>query len=438
MEFNGKTKLPEEFTIDHSYQTFESLENKAREESKASDIFELEPLYEYRKNSAREKKNIVLVWKQHDSGVYGRRIDQIARYYKQQYPDSNVTVIEAINESNLKNFENSKTLFDNLTVILNDVLNQKIYHYSLDGVEYRLITYKDQTGWNSFDKKFDYFLSSESIYPHNSVIILFPILDVFNEIIKNIKDYKIIVDLVDNQIKWMNKPELRLKGLKQYYDLISIADEVVSNSPQNIKYFKDLNFFDGLNPHVIANWYTLPVSFSFKRDLNKGEINLIYSGNLNDRIDWDLFKDICKALKLHNGYLHIVGTTVRSANEMRDLLKFSNCVYHGVINEQQLLRLLQHIDFAVIPHVEDHISKFMDPIKLKMYKKLGITSLCNQLPGLPTDDPMLIVTDSKTAFLNKLNDMLEDVARHTTGFFDGEKDDVIGDEYISLIEKLMS
>ncbi len=436
--FTEEVKLPKQFTIDYSYKTFKSLENKAKKESRAKEVFELEPMYEYINNPEKGKKNIVLVWKQHDSGVYGRRIDHIARYYKQLHPDTNVTVIEAITESRLKEMESSKSLFDNLTIILNDVLSQKICSYSQDGVEYRLITYNDLVGWNSFDQKFDTILSSEGIYPHNSVMILFPILDVFDELVKVVKEYKVIVDLVDNQLKWMKTSKARLKGLKQYYELISIADEVVANSPENIKYFKDLNFFkNNAKPRKIANWYTLPKSFSFKRNINTTEINLIYSGNLNNRIDWSLFKDICKAIEPYNGYLHIAGTTERSAKEMQGLLKYSNCIYHGVINEKQLLRLLQHINFAVIPHVEDHISKFMDPIKLKMYKKLRITSLCSQLPGLPEDDPMLIVADSRTMFLNKLDEMLKNIGQQVSAC-DSSSTDEIGDQYMSVINSMLN
>jgi len=395
-------------------------------------------MYNDEEVSSLEQKNIVLVWKQHDSGVYGRRIDHVARYYKQLHPENNVTVIEAISESKLNEMKKTKASFDNLSIILNDVLSRKVYCYSQDGVEYRLITYKENIGWNSLGDSFDDFLTSESIYPHNSVIILFPLLDVFNELISVIKDYKVIVDLVDNQVKWMKTAKARLNGLKQYYDLISLADEVVANSPENIQFFKNLNFFEDKRAKKISNWYTLPSNFTFERRVNSQEINLIYSGNLNDRVDWALFKEICEAIEPYNGFLHIMGTAVRSADEMQNLLKQSNCVYHGVVNEKQLLRLLQHMNFAVVPHVEDHISKFMDPIKLKMYKKLGIASLCSQLPDLPMNDPMLVVAGSRLEFIEKLNLMLKEIPDKRESFSKVSLKDDIGDEYMVLINNLLN
>ena len=438
MVFNGKVSLPNEFTIAHSYETFQSLENSAKKDSLAKDIFELEPLYNYWKNPPTDQKNIVLVWKQHDSGIYGRRIDLLARYYKQQNPEAKVTVLEVMGESSLSNYENSKALFDNSSVILNDVLSQKIYRYRLDNVDYHLITYNDDTGFNSFEEKLSGFLNSENIYPDNSVIILFPLLEVSDQLVNAVSGFKIIIDIVDNQVQWMKAPEVRLKGLKQYYELISIADQVVANSPANLEYFHDLNFFGNLEPHFIPNWYTLPDGFAFKREINQGEVNLIYSGNLNDRIDWNLMHKICKMLVQYNGKLHIVGSTVRRADEMKRLLKNDNCIYHGVVNEKQLLRLLQHVNFAVVPHKEDRISKFMDPIKLKMYKKLGITSLTSKLPGLPSDDAMLILSESSDDFMSKLDNMLKDCLTHSTYVFENKPVDEIGDQYLAVIDTLLS
>jgi len=343
-------------------------------------------------------------------------------------------VIEAMTEQQINHTLNVMPPFDNSTTIVNEVLEQKIYQYDLEGVTYRMMSYDDRYEWNSFENKFANFLSAESINPYNTVMILFPLHPVFNDIIGLLSHYKVIVDLVDNQINWITTAEERIKGLKQYYDLISIADKVVSNSPQNIEYFRNMGFFSKIAPEVIANWYTLPSSISFQRKLNPKEINLIYSGNMNDRIDWELLKQICQLLAKHKGHLHIAGSTIRRAAEMQGLLNEPNCVYHGVVREEQLLRLLQHIDFAVIPHIEDKISKFMDPIKLKMYAKLGIPSLTTKLPGLTADDPLLIVAESRRDFLDKLNNMLNKNALLSTDI--NNENDNISKKYSDLIDPL--
>ena len=429
-------ELPKEFSLDHGYKTFLKLEKQAQEKSLAKNIFGLEPFYSCQHQTTKPQKNIVLIWKQHDAGIYGRRIDHIARYYKQRHPHSKVTIIELISDNDLTRLMKSNIQFDNFSVLINDVLAQKLCKYSIENVEYKLITYADPTGWNSFEAKFKYFLDSQNIYPDNSLMILFPLHHVFNKLIATIKDYRTIVDLVDNQIKWISKADKRIEGLKQYYDLITIADEVVSNSEQNLQYFKKLNFLKDKKPKVIHNWYTIPQSIPFNRDVYKDEINLLYSGNLNDRIDWQLMHQICQKLEKYNGKLHIVGTSIRSSDNMQKLLKNSNCVYHGVVSELHLLRLLQHINFTVVPHIEDSISKFMDPIKLKMYKKLGIKSLTSKLPGLPTNDNMIIVTETATDFLHKMDEMLNDKREHSSNHFKRDDKDVIGDSYIKLIENL--
>lgn len=442
LAYSSKIVLPDEFTIPKAYKTFEALEAAAKQKSLAGEIFELEPFYQLTNGyikKTNDSGNLVLIWKQHDSGIYGRRIDQIARYYKHKHPNSKVTVIEAIDEISLRNFESPEIQYDNFSVIQNDILGRKIYRYTLDDVEYHLITYNDNSSiTNSFEKKLSSLLNEEGLNPSNTVMILFPLIPVLEKIIPIIKDFKIIVDLVDNQVQWAKTSKTRIKVLKQYYETIAIADRVVANSPVNIDYFKQLQFLRNREPALIPNWYTLPHDNTFKRKVIEGEVNLIYSGNLNDRIDWKLMDKICKKLTNYHGYLHIVGTTVRSGKEMKKLLTNANCIYHGVNHEEQLLKLLQHIDFAVVPHAEDHISKFMDPIKLKMYKKLGIKSLCSQLPGLRQDDPMLILTESRADFLLRLEEMLEDPSSYLdVPSHNNVGSDKIGDKYISIIEQIL-
>jgi glycosyltransferase involved in cell wall biosynthesis len=437
INYEEKIILPKEFTLDYSYKTFETLEKAAKEKSLANNIFKMEALYHKeakQNNKENNKQNIVLIWKQYDSGIYGRRIDHIARYYKQKHPDCNITVIEAMTENQINQMLTTWSQFDNSTAIINEILLQKLYQYNLEGVNYRMISYEDSDNWNSFESHFSNFLNAESINPYNTVMILFPLHPVFDKILNLISHYKIIVDLVDNQINWITTPEGRLKGLKQYYDLISIADKVVSNSPQNIQHFNKLGFFGKTEPEVIANWYTLPDSITFQRQINPEEINLLYSGNMNDRIDWKLLQDICKLLAKFNGQLHIAGSSIRRATEMQELLHEANCIYHGVVKEDQLLRLLQHINFAVIPHIEDKISKFMDPIKLKMYAKLGIPSLTTRLPGLPSDNPLLIIADSRSDFLTKLDDMLSNPL--SIRDFNNNGYDEIGEKYSDLINQI--
>lgn len=438
IEYKKEIKLPEDFTIPKAYKTFEQLERRAKNKSKAKQVFGFDPFYMYKKGSHEGVQNVVLIWKQHDSGVYGRRIDHIARYYKQTHPSSKVTVVEIINNQEMTNLTASNVQFDNFSIVVSDVLKQKVCKFSFEGVNYKLITYADNTGWNSFNQKFKGFLDSENIYPTNTVMVLFPLHKIFNEILSITKEFKTIVDLVDNQIKWISKVEQRIEGLRQYYDLITVADEVVSNSVQNIEYFNKLKFFENKTPKTIQNWYTIPESTYFKRELNDGEVNLIYSGNLNDRINWDLLNKTCKILDKNNGYLHIVGTSIRSSESMKKLLENENCIYHGVVNEVQLLKILQHINFTVVPHVEDKISKFMDPIKLKMYKKIGIKSLTSMLPGLPLDDPMLIVSESEEDFIYRLTKMIKNIEESSSCTYTVDSKDKIGDKYIGMIEKLFN
>jgi len=49
------------------------------------------------KITKKQLRNIVLIWKQHDAGIYGRRVDQVARSLTCLGRDCKITLLETIN-----------------------------------------------------------------------------------------------------------------------------------------------------------------------------------------------------------------------------------------------------------------------------------------------------------------------------------------------------
>ncbi|CAA6805123.1 MAG: Unknown protein [uncultured Thiotrichaceae bacterium] len=433
MAYTKPISLPKHFTLEHSYQTFSELEQLAQKESLAGQVFDhLKPTTEFSANTPL--KTLVLVWKQQDSGIYGRRIDQIARYYKYKHPDTKIIVLEFMSEESLIHHTNTKHQHDNSVSTITQSIINKTCSRPIDGITYQLMTYSNTRKTDPLGNKIDNFISTQLLTPENTTFILFPLIDPYSVLLQRILDFPLIVDLVDNQLQWMKKKESQLKGMQQYFEIIFAAGQVVSNSAANVEYFENINILPSGKSLIIKNWYSLPLNYEFVHKVEEMEIHVVYSGNLNDRIDWELFDQLCKVVAMHKGYVHVVGSTVRKPTEMLHLLDNANCIYHGVMAEKKVLELLTSIDFAVVPHARDHISQYMDPIKLRMYKVLGIKSLVKSLPGLPNDDPLLEVAESNEDFLDRLNRLLENCKKEACNAVRRQKDDTAGEKYSEMID----
>ena len=96
---------------------------------------------------------------------------------------------------------------------------------------------------------------------------------------------------------------------------------------------------------------------------------------MNDRIDWQLLQTIGQRADLR---LHLAGTASRCMDKLELLLSCPSVVCHGVTSEYETLSLLQHMDAAIVAHIEDKVSRFMNPMKMYMYAAVGLPTLLPQ------------------------------------------------------------
>lgn len=364
--------MPWDFTPEGAYEAFRSVEEKAQSlawsaSAQANNI-------QLHKESA-----LVLIWKQNDAGFYGRRIDQVARSYKRSYPDRRVIILEfkredpTLQEQSPEQAENglieADNFFDDL-VELDEWLEHKKHGLTRDGILYRTIVWQSHT---ELQRELALFLEQQNLLPHNSQFVIYPVIEPLEAIEPLLRPYHKIADIVDNELGWAENNERRARLLEQYFRVMQAADSIVFNSAYARDFFIKNGFASTDKCQVIPNWYDLPEGIQIRRNkIHDGCLHIIYSGNMNDRIDWGLLQ---KLTELPNVKLHLAGTATRQLENINALIA-AGAIYHGVLYEKDLIDLLFYMDMAIIAHKYDDISKYMDPLKLSMYKKTGLTTLC--------------------------------------------------------------
>ncbi|WP_375143818.1 glycosyltransferase [Acuticoccus sp. MNP-M23] len=137
--------------------------------------------------------------------------------------------------------------------------------------------------------------------------------------------------------------------------------------------------------------------------------HVLYSGDLNNRIDWALLDGVAALVGARGGVLHIVGSSERVQKELTQLLRRPQCVYHGAMRERAVMSLAGICDFAVVPHLHDGVSAFMNPLKIKMYTAFGLPHVVTDVAGLDTSSDLTLVADDNDDFLSRTRALLAGV-----------------------------
>lgn len=388
------TLLDKSFTMEAAYEGFQKAEQIAAKSKRCSDALALIPTMVPRNElSDTAKPTLLVIWKQHDGNLYGRRMDMICRTYRKAYSDHRVVALEVLYPDLLHRYhDETGDLSESAHIRALNIRKTLGNLTSSDGVEYRQLVLQKSDEFNTVMQSF---LLSNRILPTNSVIVLFPNIMHLDRLHDLLHPYPLITDVVDNQLAWASGNN-RQSVLSQYFTLMTISDRVVFNSTPNRDYFLTNGFLElkDSKTSVIPNWYVLPdgatdpVPPQKQAQARKNGFDLFYSGNMNDRIDWELMTQIAK---LGDGLrLHLIGEAGRSQEQLARLLDEPNVIFHGVLSEQMVLQLLRQADLTVMPHVVDKVSSYMNPLKVHMYAALGLQTISSNTPGIEPSDYLTI------------------------------------------------
>lgn len=404
---SGGPALPRDFTFDAAYDGFRQAEARAASSPRGHEALALVPPLELpaERLASAQRPTLLLLWKQQDGGLYGRRLDMICRAYQQAFPDHRVVVLEVLYPDIESQYLQTLSHLSEFSYIREfNIRKQQGCFTTKDGTEYHQLKLVRSDHFHDALLKF---LASQVILPTNTVAVLFPHLLHLERVYDILSLYPTVTDVVDNQLGWASGAA-KMRVVRQYFTLSRISDRVVFNSASNLDFFKKKRFLDpdSRKAQVIPNWYQFPAGQSAQtltppQTASKNSFDVFYSGNMNDRIDWPLMHKIAR--QDPNLRLHLIGEARRAQDELTSLLENDNVIFHGPCTEEMTLKLLSHADLTVMPHLVDDVSTYMNPLKVHMNCALGLHTLSTDVPGIEPGDH-LSVHATHEAFLTSLQD----------------------------------
>jgi glycosyltransferase involved in cell wall biosynthesis len=268
-------------------------------------------------------------------------------------------------------------------------------------------------------------------------VVLFPIIPYFDHIQPLLTHYRKIVDVVDNQYSWPSADQQAIQNYsRQYATLTAQATRVCFNSRINLDHFTQLGMLDDRGRiELIPNWYELPAGASGALDSSPvATPRIVYSGNMNDRMDWDL---LLATLELPaEPELHLIGSAARAPEEqLLRVLDHERVVYHGPLPEKDSLAILAGASAAIMPHTVDQHSTFMNPLKISMFRALGLPVVTSDVPGIEPDQ-MCHVAHSRADFLVEVEKQISGTSARSARAW-GESGSPHAAQYVALIDEIL-
>ena len=336
---------------------------------------------------AGDKLDIVFFWKQNDTGIYGRRQDMLVKYLAR---DSRIHRIFHF-DAPLDLFQSGQAAvrsgqagrYSHARLVLNQTLGRKLRLKDTNKIRFDTFVHAGNRRLvPGFMKRIlpcekdylDYLdrtMQRHNIGLRRTVFWVCPNNFDFPSIADRFQPDLVVADVIDDQRKWPVKPNYREKLHANYEQVLARSDLTFANCR---------SVFDGMqeftdNIHLFPNAAEILEEearhWPKPAELRSMQGPVIgYVGNLDiARIDLDLLS--VTAAERPDWNLVFIGS-MHQNKDLLDLNRFKNVHFLGVRPYEKAIRYIRHFDVAMVPHLDNELTRYMNPLKLYVYFSLHV------------------------------------------------------------------
>jgi glycosyltransferase involved in cell wall biosynthesis len=357
--------------------------------------------------------DLVVFWKQNDSGLYGRRSDllvnEVARsdHVAQTIHFDAPMGIEALRRTGHSDGIDHHPLVFDTTIrrVLGEANepNFSRYTFLFDDRGDRIdLPRRDQFG--DFVAEL---LSAHEVGGRDVVFWLYPTGPDLPMLIDRFRPHVVVADVVDDHRTWYPAQADNIRRLTDNYAaVLSRSDFVLANCVA----VRDAMSEFHSNVEVLLNACEPPTpSGSLPKRRPPEDLAVLhgpvigYVGNLSSRIDVPLIDYI--ALSRPDWNIVLIG----SAHAGQDVLgtaRHPNVKILGPRRYEDAKRYIRAFDVAIIPHVDNTMTRSMHPLKAFVYCSLGVPVVSTELANLDELREMMTVATDPPSFVEAIEHAL--------------------------------
>ena len=371
------------------------------------------------------KMDIVFFWKQNDTGIYGRRQDMLVKYLAKDprihrilHFDTPVNIFKSGHDV-LKSGQGGR--HSHARLVFYQTLQRRLRLKDKDKVRFDTFIFGTQRRAPGFMKRLlpsekdylDYLarvLKRHQIGQRRTVFWVCPNNFDFPSIEDRFKPDLVVADVIDDQRKWPCNPLYKKKLSQNYEEILARCHLVFANCRSVFEAMRQ--FTD--NIHLLPNAAEIleEEAQHWKKPAKLARIKgpvIGYAGNLDiTRLDLDLLTTIASQRPDWN--LVFIGSMHRNKDILK-LNKFKNVYFLGVRPYDQALRYIRYFDVAMIPHLDNELTRHMNPLKLYVYFSLHVPVVTTPIANIENFGEFVQVGRTPEEFIDRVsyclnNDMI--------------------------------
>jgi hypothetical protein len=350
------------------------------------------------------RRNIVIFWKQNDSGLYGRRVDMIAKYLAARDDIDKVIIIDhPISYHDLQ----LKKAGEFLTH------NSNIYQKTQDKIaglldnkkqKVRVFVYANDTAATRelYLQYLDNIFILEHINPKQTIFWFYPKNDHFSAIVDFFKPEKIVADVVDDHRAWPGISSQEHQQLTEHYKTVLAAADCAFVNCNSV--LDSMSLFTN-NIHLVPNGCepcrTIhePLEHALYQEIKKFPGKIFgFVGNLEAKIDIKLLGEVANAFP--SALIVLIGST-HSNPSVKDLAKQHNIRLGGVVEYEYINAYVRLFDVGLVPHIKMPLTDNMNPLKVFVYISNKVPVVCTDINNVP-QAPFVKICKSNAEFIDTL------------------------------------
>ena len=353
--------------------------------------------------------NVIFFWKQNDSGLFGRRQDMILRELARSPRVNRILHVEA------------PISIDSLTVADGDPAGDGQSQARLVSANVAARFLEAQDDDRVYRRSFVFGNPGQTLFGRplparedfaetvqgwlaalgmtdNLLAWVCPVVLPFPHLQRRLGFSFVVTDVIDDQRKWPMRSTYRAAVEACYRDTFAVTDLAFANCAPVAEWVSEAVGDVTLVPNGIAapppdvDTWSVPAALA---RLSRPIIG--YAGNLTQRIDWPLLTGLADARP--DWSVVLIGTPPQPSKAFEQLCRRANVHVLGPIPHERAQRFIAAFDVAIVPHLVNAISERMNPLKILVYRSLGLPVVSSPIPNVNDLADEVVFAEGTEAFI---------------------------------------
>lgn len=374
--------------------------------------------------------DVVVFWKQNDTGLYGRRSDMTIRYLAQREDVRRVLVLDApVSEHALLAWRRNDKPYNHDRLIYQATYEKlmggldagKIRHDVFVFPPGRYATHDSHVDRMSLAAAYNEYLEGAlrraEINPSDAIFWIYPKNYLAAGVVDSFRPRKVVVDVVDDHRAWPSITDDERERLTiNYQELLQRADMAFANCEPVLesmrRYFPDIRLVpNGCDEQMGSA--SAPQSAAFADYVASTKPKIGFVGNLEKKIDIELIGKLADSFP--HAQVVLIGST-HANPDVLELKRHRNILLVGAIPYAQVGAWVSRFDVGIIPHMDMALTRSMNPLKLFVYLACRVPVVSTEIYNIDRNSPLLRVAHSHESFIAHVGELLRDGKKDPAAF----------------------